>query len=478
MNGKVGRGAYMPGLITYLFGPGDANEHTNPHLIATSDGVDPILTPWRLGYALESTVRLFGTAVAGGHVWHCSLSAPPGERLSDAQWAESARMLIAGMGWDETRERAQLPWVAVHHGLSLGGNDHIHVAVCLVSEDGTAADVFRDYPRVSAVCAAIERRFGLFVVEGRAGRGMPGLTRAEIEVARRRGRPEPDRTVLARQVRAASVAARDEAEFARRLRDAGVLVRAREGLGEEVVGFAVALAPRPGDEPIWYGGARLAPDLSLPRLRAHWDGVPADAAQWRGEAESPTEAREKRVRDAGAWERATARIEAATEALRAVPIGDHAAWSGAAREAAGVFAAWSVRLETERPGPLAQAADVLARSAQTGRGEPRALRTASVRDLRGVAMIAGQAVLSASGQARMLRQMRQLMRALRDAEHARGRAVAAARLTDSGRVRLSALQREFAVAGAAGEPRLPRRGSIPTRPTSVRGRDDPGDRQR
>ena len=47
----------------------------------------------------------------------------------------------------------------------------------------------------------------------------------------------------------------------------------------QVTGYAVALA---GDTtqaggPVWFGGGKLAADLSLPKLRARWDGARAPA---------------------------------------------------------------------------------------------------------------------------------------------------------------------------------------------------------
>jgi hypothetical protein len=36
---KVTRGRQISGLLRYLFGPGRANEHTDPHLVAAWDDV-------------------------------------------------------------------------------------------------------------------------------------------------------------------------------------------------------------------------------------------------------------------------------------------------------------------------------------------------------------------------------------------------------------------------------------------------------
>ena len=72
----------------------------------------------------------------------------------------------------------------------------------------------------------------------------------------------------------AAAAASTEQEFFTRLRQAGVLVRLRHSVTNpgEVTGYAVGLpqhAARDGGV-IWYGGGKLAPDLTLPKLRARW----------------------------------------------------------------------------------------------------------------------------------------------------------------------------------------------------------------
>lgn len=66
------------------------------------------------------------------------------------------------------------------------------------------------------------------------------------------------------------------------LRDAGLLVRERysEHTPGEITGYAVAL-PTDRDTTgarVWYSGAKLAADLSLPRLQARWAGHSSPAA--------------------------------------------------------------------------------------------------------------------------------------------------------------------------------------------------------
>ncbi len=72
-------------------------------------------------------------------------------------------------------------------------------------------------------------------------------------------------------------------EFADRLRRSGVVVRERYSTRNpgEITGYAVALLPHgtTGEASVWFGGGKLAPDLSLPQLQARWhDDSPAGRA--------------------------------------------------------------------------------------------------------------------------------------------------------------------------------------------------------
>src|SRR5258707_12521933 len=96
--GKVLRGTNAGRLLYYLYGPGKANEHTDPHLIAGfSDPAE--LEPERRPGRSRDFRRLAGllaqplAALAGpGHgrpVGHCGWRAAPEDRvLSDAEGAQ------------------------------------------------------------------------------------------------------------------------------------------------------------------------------------------------------------------------------------------------------------------------------------------------------------------------------------------------------------------------------------------------------
>lgn len=494
------RGRDTVGLVLYLFGPGRFNEHSDQRVIAAAETLDvpdgtrldinddedreQILV---LGREMDSHRKAMKVDKPGGHVWHCSIALPPGEYLTDTQWAEAARLAVRRLGFDDSSGKAPCRWLAVHHGQSINGNEHIHVVVNLVREDGTFASTSNERRTMSRVCAELERRFGLRVVEGRVGAGMPGLSRAELERTAREGKPEPDRIRLARIVRGCAVAAESEADFVRRLRRRNVVVRPRYAPGgHNVVGYSVALRPDPAKDkvaaaPIWFGGGRLARDLTLPRLREHWKTSPAAArealAEWRRQrtGQSITRPGHATTYPAASWAQAAAVVDRVRAELATVASDDFATWAGVAREAAGVLAAWSSRLEVRTPGPLAAAADALARSAQTPIGRPRAHRVGRVKDLRGVAMVAAAASRDAdslAGQRMLLRQIIRLMNALSRVHQARGQAHQAAMLAEAACAGLARMQHHTmtastsarAVAMAPPAPRLTRPPTRPPRP--------------
>jgi hypothetical protein len=435
---KVTQGASGAALLRYLFGPGRANEHSNQRVVTSGIvmGVDEgrALTPLEiadLGAALDGANDIYGSHPAGGHIWHLSLSLPAGESLTDEQWAESAQRTVEAIGFEQEGVEPAA-WVVVGHGNGAHGNQHIHLAASLVRVDGSRVDTWQSKRTLSKLCAELETAYGLTVVEGRHGKGMPGLSRAELERTAREQLAEPPRVTLARMAREASVASRDEAEFVRRLRGSGVLLRPRFKTGgiEAVVGYSVALRVVDGDMPIWFGGGKLAKDLTLPNLRQFWElsaGARKSAVIEWSAAKAVAPGRESILGIPDDWRRAATAIERDVEKLRAFPVSDLAAWRGASREAAGLFAAWSRRFEGDSPGPMAQAAEALARSAQSRPDDPVPKRDA-VANFRGVAAIVAQSRLghdSPMAWAKLIDQLGRTLRILSDAHVARGETEAA-----------------------------------------------------
>jgi hypothetical protein len=289
------------------------------------------------------------------------------------------------MGFAGAVARAQCRWVAVRNGESASGSDHAHVVVALVAEDGSKASVHYDQSRAQNATRELEQRFGLRRLEARPrGTGSRGARAGERMADARRQRdhgadgraPERgSRQTLERIVRACATASRNESEFVGALREHDVRVRPRyaEGGRSRVVGYSVRL---PGSESgprrsVWFGGGRLARDLTLPSLRAGWqqsDGERQEAVkEWSTWTSSRPRTREGRHAElehrAVRWQQCVHEIDRLRGQLRGADS-DAAGVARVARDGTGILAAWSVELEGDNPGALARASRQLARSAE------------------------------------------------------------------------------------------------------------------
>jgi hypothetical protein len=164
-------------------------------------------------------------------------------------------------------------WVAVRHA-----PDHIHIVATLARQDRHRPDLWNSYRKLRRACRDTEEWFGLRRTAAADCTAAKRPSRAESEQAIRRGWDEPPRTWLRREVCTAAAGARTEAEFFDNLGRAGVQVRRRYSTltPGEVTGYAVGMPGHTGKDGqiVWYGGGKLAADLSLPKLRARW-GDPA-----------------------------------------------------------------------------------------------------------------------------------------------------------------------------------------------------------
>ena len=503
---NVVRGDRMAGLLTYLVGPGRANEHTEPHLVAGDEAMmawhddDELGRDSALAIArhLDRPRTAYDVDVKGGHVWHCSLSLRADEgALTDEQWGAIARDFITAMEFDDNEgTKAPCRWVAVRHGVSTNGNDHIHIAVNLVREDGTKASTHHDFRRAQTAARALEARYGLEELESvRAERSTRGYNPAEREAqARARARAKYERTrtkqgtempawehlegadrqariaselrtdqpryLLALKVRGCATAAQDEAEFVRRLRREGLIVRPRfaDGRTDVITGFSVAERPEAGERPIWYGGGQLGRDLALPRLRDGWPDTPSGAseaaAEWNAAKRGRrvvAPGRETAEPDPELWDRRNEELRALVDRLRGVDVDDRDTWATVARQTAGALAAWSNATE-ETPGDLAAAADALSRSAQTHERTVRPHKAGTVA-ISGAAMLLASAARGGQGtvaQAVMVRQLLRLTQAVYDASVAAGQARQARLLAEDTRARLVRLREALPAPAAVG----------------------------
>ncbi|WP_405884418.1 mobilization protein [Streptomyces sp. NBC_01384] len=375
------RGQRTIGLLYYLYGPGKFEEHTDPHLVASWDhnapdpGRDATATLKQLQQLLDQPVENIDPSQRPKkHVWHLSVRNGGEDRiLSDEEWGDVARRMVAAAGIDDPEAGAGCRWAAVRHA-----DDHIHIVATLVREDGYKPDLDNDAIRVQAQARLLEAELGLRRLNKGDGTAAKRPTSAERHKAERQGRERTAREELRETVRRAVAGARSDEEFFDRLAAAGLLIRKRAAPSGDLLGYKVAL---PDDlnkdgEPVFYPGVRLAPDLSLPRIRERWTGEAQDVPAAREEAirtgpGSPAAAR--RGTTSAVWQ-AVLVIEHGDDAVAAA----HIAAAGEVLDALAKTSAAHTRRE------LRDAATAFERASRSHiravRGHDRALRQAA-RDL-------------------------------------------------------------------------------------------------
>jgi len=142
---KVGRvwGSSMQGLIDFLFEPGMRAAHTDPHVIAShdllllDDRAPTALTRKMLAAEIDRHRQLLAPEVTEKFVIHVTATAAPEDGVLDEDtWRAIADAIAEHLGFDEDTPGAPVRWIAVHHGVTRNGHDHIHLVANRVAEDG------------------------------------------------------------------------------------------------------------------------------------------------------------------------------------------------------------------------------------------------------------------------------------------------------------------------------------------------------
>jgi len=411
--GKVApRGKRVAGLIRYLYATGPAqqegrgrrNPHTDPRVVAGFDEPE-LLEPGvsekglrdfrRLTSLLEQPLAAAGVGADKKPVYHLIVAAKKDPEtgamvdryLSDGQWRDIAETYMDRIGLAPRGDDLAVRWVAVRHA-----DDHVHVVATLARQDGRRVFPRNDFWRAGEASREVEAKYGLTVTAASDRTAAKRASYAEAQKAVRRGQGEPVRDTLRRSVRTAAAGAGGWAQFVERLRDDGLLLRERhsERNPGQVTGYAVALPESVdvGGQPIYFGGGKLAADLTLPKLRRRWElaepdgsatsaGAGATAGQ-RGQAAGASSSASSatgggsskdRHRLTGAerariWEQASAAAARATEQVRAAAGTDPLAAGDAAWAASDSLAAAARVVEGRRGGPLTVAATQYDRAAR------------------------------------------------------------------------------------------------------------------
>lgn len=86
-------------------------------------------------------------------VLHVSLSAAPGERLTDSQWTDIGQRYLNGLELDRNQ------YIVTRHADT--EHEHIHLVVNRIQFDGAVTSDSHDYRRHEILMRAIERDLGL-----------------------------------------------------------------------------------------------------------------------------------------------------------------------------------------------------------------------------------------------------------------------------------------------------------------------------
>ncbi|WOI63226.1 relaxase/mobilization nuclease domain-containing protein [Streptomyces fradiae] len=269
-------GSNTRGLLAYLYGPGRHDEHTDPHIVAgfamlgmPDPGRAPDATLTQLARHLDEPVHLrnseFGRKVTD-HVWHCPIRTAPEDRhLSDTEWADIAQRIVEAAGIAPPGDDLGCRWIAVRHA-----DDHIHILATTVREDGRRPRLHDSGIRVGDARRQIETDYGLRQLKKGDRTAGRRPTQAEMHKAQRLSWEQTSRDWLQDRIRAAIPHAGNTEELLAYLEAMGIAVKPRRGPSGDLLGYA---AGRPGDlnkdgEQIFHPGGKIAPDLTLPKLKA------------------------------------------------------------------------------------------------------------------------------------------------------------------------------------------------------------------
>ena len=106
-------------------------------------------------------------------VLHVSLSAAPGENMTDAQWQAIGRQYLAGMGFTDNQ------YLITRHTDT--EHEHIHILANRISHAGLVVSDSRDYQRQEVLMRTIERDYGLQQLAPSRESDRRAPTRGEIE---------------------------------------------------------------------------------------------------------------------------------------------------------------------------------------------------------------------------------------------------------------------------------------------------------
>lgn len=169
MKAKIVRGSGFRGVLDY------AHKSQSTHICGNMSGTNPKDLAKEFGVARQMREDV------DRPVWHCSLSLPVGERISDEKWAEIAEKFMKDMEFTSLNQYTVLK----HEDTD---KQHIHIIANRIGLDGNVWFGKMEALKAIGITQKIEKEFDLTITAGLENRtGKKSLKKGEIEMAIRTG---------------------------------------------------------------------------------------------------------------------------------------------------------------------------------------------------------------------------------------------------------------------------------------------------
>lgn len=193
MIAKITRGSNPGNIGAYLHGPGHANEHfyernggKYPGGVVVGGNVFVTGDADEKAWVKEMRAAMRTRPEITKPIWQASLrNTATDRRLTDAEWAQAGQTFAESMGF------AEHPWVMVRHA-----DDHVHVVVCRVSDEGQVWHGRNDRRAAQSACIGLELEYGL---ESAPRRRAVGRGKQSIVVVRQQQNAQAQEIVEYRQ---------------------------------------------------------------------------------------------------------------------------------------------------------------------------------------------------------------------------------------------------------------------------------------
>ncbi|NBO31879.1 MAG: DUF3991 domain-containing protein [Cyanobacteria bacterium WB6_1B_304] len=229
MKAKISRGHSFKGAVNYILDLGKKDTHTKEPEIISSNMSAQYMQDFTKEFVYISNIR----EDIKKPVWHCSLTLPVNEKLSKENWEKVSNSFLKRMEVDTNNHQ----YICVrHHDTE---HDHVHILVNRVGLDSTIWFGRHELPKAIEATQKIEKEFNLSPTKGYTEKSeIKKLSDKEINMAIRTG-DEPPRQYLQNTIdeilKQKSISA---PEFAKRLEDFGINVRANLANTGKMNGFS------------------------------------------------------------------------------------------------------------------------------------------------------------------------------------------------------------------------------------------------